>query len=467
MNLIIKSCLFLLLCVGSLNAHAISAVAIANETSCKKKLRVLVVDGYSTGAKLAPYLHQNDVEVVHFHSDRKAPSEFVGSFKPESYNQTFAPRSYEEALTIARSLELDAVFVGTETAVHWGSKLNADLGFSPKVADEILAARRDKYLMAERLRSLGIEAVLQMQSTEINSVLKWIADNGLFDKEPYKVVLKPPMSAGADSFYICKNIEEVRVAFNKIKKKKNIFGKANETVLVQEFLDGPEYVVNTASGDGRHKVTDMWLYVKNETTDGRRLYGHDILLEPRGAVQDQLVAYAQEVLNALEITTGWGHIEIIMTHRGPVLVEIGNRMMGANQPLIVSKALGQGQIEYGVKAQLHPEEFKRLPDLYTLEQGASVVTVNCYFDNARFNEAIVDRIKQLPGYVSHTLGYSNGNKVRKTEDLLTAIGHVELVHPDPAVLEASIKQLDEWQRDGSFFLPREANRSIWRILWPF
>ena len=421
--------------------------------NCKKRLRVLIVDGYSTGAHLSPTLQREDVDVYHMHSAEKAPKDLAASFHPKDYVESYSPKSYEEALAIARGLGLDAVMVGTESGVELNAKLNADLGFAKTVDPKILRARRDKYWMSQVLKRLGIRAVKQRKTLDVEVALNWVKKNKLW---PGVVVLKPPESAGADNVYFCKNEKEFRKAFAKILKNKNLFDLKNDAVLVQEYLDGPEYVVNTASHDGHHKITDIWLYFKNQTADGRRLYGHDLLLDSRGQVQNKLVAYAKEVLEALQVETGWGHIEIIMTKDGPVLVEIGNRMMGANQPLVVAKALGVGQIEAGIAAHfahIDPAKFYDLPDLYTLTQGAAVVTLNCYYSKARFNAAIIEKIKALPGYISHTLDYKNGQLVKRSSDLLSAIGHVELVHADPEILQQSIKQLEEWTRDGSFYLP--------------
>ncbi len=37
---------------------------------------------------------------------------------------------------------------------------------------------------------------------------------------------------------------------------------AHKEVLIQEYIDGTEYVVNTVSCNGKHMVTDIWVYSK-------------------------------------------------------------------------------------------------------------------------------------------------------------------------------------------------------------
>ena len=83
----------------------------------------------------------------------------------------------------------------------------------------------------------------------------------------------------------CMDVEQTRVAFDKINGAINGLGLVNEGVLVQgnsvearhlfiphpithslsrtsEFLDGTEYVVDSVSRDGIHKVCAIWEYDK-------------------------------------------------------------------------------------------------------------------------------------------------------------------------------------------------------------
>lgn len=50
------------------------------------------------------------------------------------------------------------------------------------------------------------------------------------------------------------SLVEARRAFDTIIGKVNLFGEVNAKVLVQEFLQGTEYVVDCVSKDGVHKV---------------------------------------------------------------------------------------------------------------------------------------------------------------------------------------------------------------------
>jgi biotin carboxylase len=104
--------------------------------------------------------------------------------------------------------------------------------------EELSHARRDKYLMGERIRAAGLRAARQVEAGA------W-ADVESFAQELYgedgvgtrlKLVLKPCRSAGTDNVFFVSTLGEARRAFDAIVGDTNIFGERNETVLVQEFL---------------------------------------------------------------------------------------------------------------------------------------------------------------------------------------------------------------------------------------
>jgi phosphoribosylamine-glycine ligase len=61
----------------------------------------------------------------------------------------------------------------------------------------------------------------------------------------FNIVLKPTKSAGSEGVAFAASIPAARKAFDDIYGNNNVFGEMNDTVLVQEFLAGKEYVVDS------------------------------------------------------------------------------------------------------------------------------------------------------------------------------------------------------------------------------
>ena len=84
---------------------------------------------------------------------------------------------------------------------------------------------------------------------------------------PFKAVVKPVEGAGSDGVSICNARDEVRAAYRAFEGTKNVLGLDNYEVLLQEFLAGTEYVVDTVSLDGLHKVVAIWCVERGSQED--------------------------------------------------------------------------------------------------------------------------------------------------------------------------------------------------------
>jgi biotin carboxylase len=129
-----------------------------------------------------------------------------------------------------------------------------------------------------------------------------------------QVVVKPLESAGSDDVFLCNSQEDVREAFDTINGKVNGLGSVNEGALVQEYLDGTEYVIDSVSRDGVHKVVAIWEYDKRSVNGANFVYFGMQLRAVQGPVIESLVEYARHVLDAMQIYNGPGHMEIKVCH---------------------------------------------------------------------------------------------------------------------------------------------------------
>ena len=80
-------------------------------------------------------------------------------------------------------------------------------------------------------------------------------------------------------------------------------GLLNEGVLVQEFLDGIEYVVDSVSRDGVHKTTAVWEYDKRSINGANFVYFGMRIMDASEPVAKVLIDYSNSVLDALEIVS--------------------------------------------------------------------------------------------------------------------------------------------------------------------
>ncbi len=118
-------------------------------------------------------------------------------------------------------------------------------------------SRRNKFVMGETVRAAGLRAVRQLRATCWAEIAAFLED---WRPEPFRVIVKPLDSAGSEDVTLCVSLADVQAAYGNIIGKVNGLGLVNSCVLVQEYLEGQEYVVDIVSRDGEHKVVALWAY---------------------------------------------------------------------------------------------------------------------------------------------------------------------------------------------------------------
>jgi biotin carboxylase len=416
----------------------------------KKKMSrlVAIVDPYASGAYLAPEFAARGIRSVMLQSSAEIPDVYAPSLRRGDFEAMLVHEG-DLAETAARLRELApcAVIAGCETGVALSDRLSEALGLRTN-GSRLCAARRNKYLMIEAIRAHGLEAAQQMVTHDIDAALSWTRDTC-----PFPVIVKPLCSAGTDGVSLCRSAEDVRVAFGAIFGKKNKLNLVNTEVLVQEYLVGDEYVVDTVSRDGIHHVTDIWRYEKHPTNGASFIYHAVELLPSDGSPAAELMAYTCKALDALGIANGPAHSELILTRDGPALVEMGARIHGGNTALICRTCVGYGQIDLTADVYLEGSAFAAVKgSLYPTHQHAKAVFFISQHEGVLVDAPRLAEIEALASCRGVAVKPQPGTRVQKTVDLFSSPGWATLIHEEQAVILADERRIREIEREGMFRL---------------
>ncbi|MEU4333467.1 ATP-grasp domain-containing protein [Micromonospora lupini] len=155
------------------------------------------------------------------------------------------------------------------------------------------------------------------------------------------VVVKPRLGSGSEGVRACNGPDEVaRWAARLLSVTHNERGLPVEPgILVEERVHGPEFSVEILDGVVCG-VTAKHLGAPPSFVET----GHDFPapLPARDVVA--LSAAARHACDATGLTTGPAHVEVRLTRRGPVLIEINPRLAGGMIPQLVRLATGQDMI---------------------------------------------------------------------------------------------------------------------------
>ena len=100
-------------------------------------------------------------------------------------------------------------------------------------------------------------------------------------------------------------------------------------VIVEEYLDGPEVSVEVMVVDGRVNILQITDKITTEAPHFVEL-GHTQPSQLPLATQDAIREVTIAACNAIGIDKGPAHVEMKVTQRGPVMIELGARMGGDN-----------------------------------------------------------------------------------------------------------------------------------------
>ncbi|MFJ8040266.1 ATP-grasp domain-containing protein [Kitasatospora sp. NPDC096147] len=399
----------------------------------------VLVDAYGTGNFLPAAFARLEVDVVHVQSSREP----IARMQPWERSHYVDALVYEPDGSTERALEkLDAAFVipGQEPGVQLADLLSEAIGVRSN-GTAYSEARRNKYRMIEAVAAAGLRTAAQLTTGDAEEAVAWAERHG-----HWPCVAKPLASASTDGVFICRDAGQLRAAFPAILGTETVFNFANTEVLVQSYLRGTEYIVDTVSVDGHAFVAGVWQYEKQLLANGKPIYNRDILVDPDSAEAKALIAYTRAMLAAVRIDNGPAHSELIITEDGPALVEVGARVNGHLHPAFHDLAIGANTADLTALAYVRPEDFlSRYGDgVYTKQQPAVVYNTPTELDGevVSVDEELVQAIRNLPSVVDISVKRRAGDRIVPTHDLLTSPLRIFLTAADQATVDADFRFIE-------------------------
>lgn len=420
----------------------------------KKDEAIVIVDCFSTGAVLAYRCFLMGYKIINLSSIDLGE---LANMLPEGIDFQFSGAMIrnEEALGYEGSIEalitelkalkwpVKAIVPGAETGVELADELSSRMGLRTNGTSQS-TARRNKYVMGETVRKAGIRAVRQLEVTTWEEIKNFIDD---WNPTPFKVIAKPMDSAGSEDVTLCRNMDELRAAFGKIIGKKNLLGLINKSMLVQEYLEGIEYVVDMVSKDGEHKLTGLWEYDRRPTNGASFvLHGQRFrILEDCPEKYIPMVEYQKKVITALGIKNGPSHGEVKWCKGEPVLVEVGSRCHGGEGLWvnIAEEAVGVSQVQSTADVYVGDEAlWANTADAPSRIKHADLKWLVSYKAGTlrKINEGALAEIMALSSYRGHQFFVKPGQKVKKTLNYFTFPGCITLCNEDEETLNNDFKR---------------------------
>lgn len=397
-------------------------------------IRAAVVDPYSTGAHLASAFARRGIETVAVLAV-PPPPERAGQLHTDQYAEVIAYGDDTEQLVWRlKQLRVKYVLAGTESGVMVADWLAHRLGV-PGNHPATSIARRDKFAMALALENAGVARPRTLRAYSVGAARNAAYELGINN---VPVVVKPPGSAGSDRVVIARDINEVSAAATDILNATNLFGTPNDAVLVQQYLAGEQYAVNTTSRNGVHRVVEVWHDRRTALDGGVMIYDRMDLLRPDDPRVSVLADYVSRCLDALGIAYGPAHTEVMLTTGGPVLIETGSRLQGGDSVALQREATGTSQTDAAVQAAIDSASVHaaRARGLYPFAASVTQMFLQASRDG-QIDEAAMKQLLEIPGVAGAISIPPPGAPVRRTVDLLSSPGTVYLIADSPEQVDSA------------------------------
>lgn len=405
---------------------------------------VLVIDPFSSGAAFARRIKDiYGYNVIALITNQNLPDVVISTFRKEDYSDIFYMEDFYNTVSFIESCigsPPSYIICGSEPGVMIFDRL-CNLWNLPANDIALSESRRNKFQMQKRIKESGLKYIPFFKSSSKEEIIDWCVKN-----EFPGYVIKPINSFGTEGVCFCKNVQDVELAFSGLINTHDYSGNNNYELLIEQKIEGTEYVVDVVSCEGKHFAVNIFRYVKQEINQ-IPIY-KQVITE---SVSDHpvLVSYVYDVLSSLGIHYGASHNEVIMTKNGPVLVESGARMHGGLGPMLVEECNSHSLIDLSIIARISPDDFSHQTNAVPVLKKYATE----YFLSSPYS-GIVDTVnidvlcKDLSSYSFTTCKLKKGDYLNKTVDLITSYGGIVLFNYDRALMEADVKKISELESSG-------------------
>ena len=348
---------------------------------------------------------------------------------PEGIPCIRSGQEYAAVLEQVRAFKPVAVVAGSEFGVELATRLGSDLGL-PGNPWSIIGRMTRKDEMHQALADHGVRAIR-------GRIVRSEAEAEAFYKElgTTHTVIKRARSAATLGVHLCEGFDEMMDAVRTELALAATDGNVGD-ILMQERIIGKEYIVNTVSCAGKHRLVSMWAYDKIQM-NGSNIYNYAESITRLDIGHSALVRYAFDVLDAIGLQYGPVHGEYMVDEKGPVLIEVNCRPMGAGlERHFTEKVFGEHETDCALDAYVDPVKFERdrLAPYRPLRKG--VIKIFILPEDVTLESApVLQLVRQLPSFYDGVFDRIGRDPfLARTRDLETAGGTAYLVHDDEGVV---------------------------------
>ncbi|MEI4769156.1 ATP-grasp domain-containing protein [Psychrobacillus sp. FJAT-51614] len=238
--------------------------------------------------------------------------------------------------------KIEAILSFIDPYVHVAAKLSKELNLS-KVTPEPLEKMEDKVMTRELLKGLPVSPYFETYKKE-DSLEIFIAQQ----KSYFPLIVKTPISTGSKDVLLVEDEKQLTKCIN------SFVDKGSDEILVEEYLVGPQYLIEACVYDGKVQIIavleqDIKLFERFIVT------GYTLLADMDKDFHNKIYETVCSILERFNMDNGSCHIEMRLVNNEWKLIEINPRISGGAMNRIIEIAYGFNLVEETIKIFLGQE----------------------------------------------------------------------------------------------------------------
>lgn len=342
-------------------------------------------------------------------------------------------QDYEGTCAVVEKFGIDAIVTAaTDKPLVMMARIAEKYGF-PFYSVETAQWSTDKFQMKQRFVDGGVPCAK-------GCLVKSVSEVEHFE---FPVIIKPRDNSGSRGVKLCRNKEELEASMSEALEVSKL-----DTVLVEEFIEGPEYSIESLHHDGKSEVIQ---FTEKKTTESpyNVELGH---IQPANISDENKLKIREIVANigkALNFVNCPSHTELKINERGIFVIETSPRLGG---DYITSKLT---PLSTGINIE---DELLMIALGETINPQSKAVQYSGVhffaFKEGRVIQHVPDKsfVEEWPHVVDFSFHLNKGEKVHRITSSLNRYGHLTLVAGNKESIEDAFEKYEKVIEESCFLL---------------
>ncbi|MBT2728473.1 ATP-grasp domain-containing protein [Bacillus sp. ISL-75] len=237
---------------------------------------------------------------------------------------------------------IKGIFSFVHSYVHAAAALSEEFCSSVVSTDSILKME-NKVLTRELLKGHPNSPYYALYKPEDFSLENFIGQA----KNYLPLIVKSPTSAGSKDVYLANNENQLKLALQELLKK-------NEQILLEEYLIGPQYLIEVLVHNGKVHIVAI---IEQQITLLQRFIvtGYCLLTDVNQRIYNSILETVTSILKAFQMKNGACHLEMRLVNGVWKLIEINPRISGGAMNRIIEVGYGINLVEETIQLMLGNE----------------------------------------------------------------------------------------------------------------